>query len=233
MSGWINVEKDLLTDPRFVAAEMGLDERYNLFELTGLIKNPVTADDFKSSCNVTPLPSVTLLLGALVRLWIIADTHIGEDDILALNVDQIDKLIGIDGFCKILPRDWLEILSGDRVKLPNYHTHNGTTAKERSANAARQAKFRERHYSNDVSNVTASNAKALPRPRPRPRPKEEPLTPVPGVDLVVWDRWREFRTAIKKPIRDASIQASQRSLAAFAADQAAVVEQSVDRKSVV
>jgi len=154
MSGWIKLEKDLLTDPRFVAAAMALEARFDLIAAN-------VADDKSPFVerNVTPLPAVTLLIGGLARLWFIADTHIGQDDVLALNAHQVDKLIGIDGFCEILPDDWLEILDGDRVKLPNYHRHNGTTAKERSNNAERQARFRA---SRRDSNVKHSNAVTLP-----------------------------------------------------------------------
>jgi hypothetical protein len=147
LSGWIKLEKDLLTDPRFVATAMDLEERYGL------------AHKGVSERNVTTLPASTLLLGALARIWIIADTHIGEDDILALNAHQIDKLVGIKGLCEILPDDWLQVLDGDRVKLPNYHAHNGSTAKERSGNALRQQRFRDKHK--QIS-VTSRNAVTLP-----------------------------------------------------------------------
>ena len=154
MSGWIKLEKDLLTDPRFVAAAMELEARFELISA-----NEAGDETLFTDRNVTPLPAVTLLIGGLARLWMIADTHIGQDDVLALNAHQVDKLVGIDGFCEILPDDWLEILDGDRVKLPNYHRHNGTTAKERSSNAERQARFRASHRD---SNNKHSNAVTLP-----------------------------------------------------------------------
>lgn len=147
MSGWIKLEKDLLTDPRFVAAAMALEERYSMI------------DEGVSERNAVTLPATTLLIGALARIWVIADTHIGEDDVLALSTHQIDKLIGIDGLCEILPNDWLEILDGNRVKLPNYHAHNGSTAKERSGNALRQQRFRDKHKQ---PTVTSRNAVTLP-----------------------------------------------------------------------
>jgi len=154
VSGWIKLEKDLLTDPRFVAAAMELEARFELISA-----NEAGDEALLTDRNVTPLPAVTLLIGGLARLWVIADTHIGQDDVLALNAHQVDKLVGIDGFCEILPDDWLEILDGDRVKLPNYHRHNGTTAKERSSNAERQARFRASHRD---SNNKHSNAVTLP-----------------------------------------------------------------------
>lgn len=51
----------------------------------------------------------------------------------------------------------------------------------------------------------------------------------PGLDAVAWDRWLEYRTAKRKPIRDESLIAAARSMAKFAADQAAVVEQSISQ----
>lgn len=59
-------------------------------------------------------------------------------------------------------------------------------------------------------------------------PVTPPLTPPPsGLDVAVWDRWREYRHEIRKPIKPASLLAAQRKLAGFGADQAAVVEQSI------
>lgn len=174
MSGWIKLEKDLLTDPRLVAASMALEARFELSEASTEVRGSSGALLMQGS-NVTALPSVTMVVGGLARLWMIADTHIGEDDVLALNVAQIDKLIGIDGFCEILPKDWLEILDGNRVKLPNYHGHNGSTARERSSNADRQARYRDRHK---IGNVTKRNGVTLPdldktKTETRPRQDQE------------------------------------------------------------
>lgn len=218
MSGWIKLEKDLLTDPRFVAAAMSLEERYGL-----AIK---TATDR----NVTTLPAATLLLGALARIWVIADTHIGEDDILALSAHQIDKLIGIKGLCEILPDDWLQVLDGDRVKLPNYHTHNGSTAKERSGNALRQQRFRDKHKQ---SIVTPRNAVTLPdqdKIRLRQEKEEEArrnALSVAGLDLQAWESWITYRAQRKPAIRATSLVAAAEELAAFGGEQAAVVKHSI------
>lgn len=48
-----------------------------------------------------------------------------------------------------------------------------------------------------------------------------------GLNRAAWDRWREFRAAIRKPIRPASEAAAMAALAKFGADQAVVVEQSI------
>ena len=151
MSGWIKLEKDLLTDPRLLALAAKLAKRVTVNRL----------------CAVThPSVTVTLAYGALARLWVIGDTHIGEKDILALGAAQINQLIGIDGFCELLPRDWLQILDGERVKLPNFHTHNGTIARTRALAASRQERWRKsvtpKRDKSKRTTVTARNASALP-----------------------------------------------------------------------
>ena len=49
----------------------------------------------------------------------------------------------------------------------------------------------------------------------------------PGLDAVSWKRWTDYRTQIRRPLKPVSIPAAQRELAAFGAEQAAVVEQSI------
>jgi hypothetical protein len=59
----------------------------------------------------------------------------------------------------------------------------------------------------------------------RTRAADEP--PPSNLDLSVWHRWEEYRKAIRKPIKPASVAAAQRKLAGFGPDQGAVVEQSI------
>lgn len=156
MSGWIKVEKDLLTDPRIlrIAALFSTQYEFN--------PHPPANGVVQSSRNARPLPGVMLVLGGLVQLWMIADTHIGQDDVLPLGVDEINHILGMEGFCEFLPGDWLEVLDSDHVKLPGYHRHNGTIAKERAQNARRVAKHRK---SNSTRNGTPLHA-VTPKPLP-------------------------------------------------------------------
>lgn len=50
---------------------------------------------------------------------------------------------------------------------------------------------------------------------------------VDGLDLSAWDVWSAYRIEIRRPLKQASIPAAQRKLAAFGAEQSAVVEQSI------
>jgi hypothetical protein len=59
-----------------------------------------------------------------------------------------------------------------------------------------------------------------------PRGREQ-VAHVVGLDLQAWNRFETYRREIRKPIKPASVQATQRKLAGFGADQAAVVEESV------
>jgi hypothetical protein len=59
-------------------------------------------------------------------------------------------------------------------------------------------------------------------------PKNPPDEPPPSnLNVEAWHRWEQYRREIRKPIHPASWLSAQRKLAAFGADQGAVVEQSI------
>lgn len=189
MSGWIKVEKDLESDPRMITAAAALEQRFQLVE-----KMAGEGDGSNALRNVTQNLAVTVLIGALVRIWMVSDTHVGEDNVLPLSTDLIDKRVGVPGFCQLLPQNWLQILDPNCVKLPNFHGHNGTIAKKRSNNAERQARFRERQKeaaqsanNNTVtSGVTNGLRNALPASPDQDLDqdlyKRNPLTPFQGAN---------------------------------------------------
>ena len=152
MSGWIKIDKDLSESLRFKRVVRKLRESSNA--LRGVTSH-VTAH--------------TVVLGALARLWVHADTHIQNDDILEATTDEIDELVGVDGFAAALPADWLQVVDPDHVKLPDFLAHNGGSARERKLNAKRQAAYRSRKQ---ARNVTESNA-LRDEPRPDQTRKEE------------------------------------------------------------
>src|SRR5205085_2627149 len=124
----------------------------------------------------------THVLGALTQLWMHADTHIRDDNTIEMTLDEIDELVGIAGFCKLLPADWLQIVDSDYVQLPDFLQHNGTVAKKKANHAKRQARYRERHKTsiNDAaespdeqgSDAIASPSHSPPYPT-HPIPPEE------------------------------------------------------------
>lgn len=210
MSGWIRLDKALLSDVRF----------------RRMIRRAAT------ECNVGALQGpgvVTLLLGALSQLWLYADEHIRDDNTILATVDDIDQIVGVQNFCKILPTDWLVIVDADYVELPDFLEHNGTVAKKKSLNQLAVARHRAKANGNPpaLPDESPSNAPALPdHPIPSQtisKNKEKP----DGLDLVSWGRWIEYRKRIKKPLRDVSIPSAERAMAKFGSRQAEVVEYSI------
>ena len=140
MSGWIKLEKSLADDPRVLAMS-----------------------------RLLPGHRRATVIGGLALLWSYADTHIEENNQLAIGPEDIDQLVGVPGFAKALPADWLVVINGQRVELPEFHAHNGSTAKRRRAWAARQS--RKRHATVTRDNDT-SHANVTPQDRDRDRDQE-------------------------------------------------------------
>jgi hypothetical protein len=159
MSGWIKIEKDLPASIRFRRVVTRLKERNALPGVT--------------DCDDAML--TTLLLGALMRLWIYADTHIAADNTIEGTAEEIDALVGLPGFTQSMPDDWLVERGGGLVELPDFLEKNGTSAKQRQDAARRQAEFRHRrklHGVTDMSrDVTQRNARNDARPDQK-RPEE-------------------------------------------------------------
>lgn len=144
-SGWVKLEKSLRDDPRFLR-----------------MVRAYCAGENVTHMRITPRYAATLLLGGLAQLWMYADSHVREDDTLDLGADEINELIGIEGFAELMPVDWFEILEADRVKLPEFHTHNGTDAKKKALTAKRVARHRIRNVTQERSGgASSSNAPAL------------------------------------------------------------------------
>lgn len=151
MSGWIKLEKSLENDPRVMRMARALSR--NAHALQG--------------CNASHSLAVTVIVGALARLWILADTHADGDDVLNLGAVEIDELVGVEGFCELMPEDWLEEVDDTSVKLPGFQEHNGTEAKAKAQNAKRQARHREKGKAvsalkGNASPLRVRNAAPLP-----------------------------------------------------------------------
>jgi hypothetical protein len=180
---WIKFEKDLLTDPRVLRIARSLETRWKLYETTLVGKGMELGND-------EALPAVTLVCGALVRIWSLADTHVDGNDVLPLGFEDIDRLIGIPDFCSLMPVEWIEEVDDQSVKLPNYHSHNGTEAKRKAVTQKRVAAFRAR------------NAQALPdqdQTRPDHKNKTSAIALPAWVPEDAWKAWLEVRPKVKAP----------------------------------
>lgn len=169
MSGWIKVDKGLTETIRFKRVVRKLRDSSNAL---------------RGVTQFSEAFAVTLVLGALVRFWIYADSHIRDDDTLDITLDEINEIVGVDGFAQALPAEWLKVIDTERVQLPDFLDHNGSSEKQRRDNARRQAAYRHKHHSRNVTrDVTASNASNDARPdKTRPdktRPEEKDTAAAP------------------------------------------------------
>jgi DNA replication protein DnaT len=130
MSGWIKWEKSLETDPRVLRISRELQ---NLFG------------------NACAFPPVTLVCGALIRLWSYADSHIRSDNTIDMSAAELDEVIGIRGFCEMLPDEWLREKDARTVELPNFQEHNGVEARKRALTQKRVAQHRNKLKRNSVT----------------------------------------------------------------------------------
>lgn len=135
MSGWIKFEKELINDPRVLR----IASRLSHADVTQVSRNRL------------------VVIGALVTLWSFADTHIRNDNTLEAGKDEVDAVIGIAGFCDLMPHDWLQVLDADRIQLPGFLGHNGIEAKKKALAQKRQ----ERHRRNDTPPSRKRNASSV------------------------------------------------------------------------
>lgn len=152
---WIKFDKDLVNDPRVLRAAGALAEKFTISRETS------KGDGFAVGSDLTESESIAVMrnavIGALVTLWVYADTHITEGDILKISQPEIDHLVGIDGFCWSVGPEWIEETNnGVWTVLPGYCEKNGLLSKEkrRSENAARQRRYRQKH--NGASNARSN-----------------------------------------------------------------------------
>ncbi len=136
MSGWIKWEKDLETDPRFV-------------RLVRSVRNTCVTPALQGAISGNAVTSLTM--GCLLKFWSYADTHIRKDDMLDLGFEDIDELVGLPGFARSIPDDWLISRGENCVELPGYQEHNGVEAKKRALSQKRMENKRERDRHADVT----------------------------------------------------------------------------------
>jgi hypothetical protein len=137
--GYIKFDKDVGDDPRLIQAAVQLTERYRV-SIGDQSLSP--GDQLRFTCNA--------VTGALVTLWKYADVHIRDDDTLPMTGAALDLLVGLVGFCEVLPREWLHKLDDGTVHLPGYCEKNTLIAKRKAAEKsnARVAAFRLKHKAN-------------------------------------------------------------------------------------
>lgn len=92
--------------------------------------------------SATLRTSVCEVLGALSVFWSLADENADENgELSGWSIEEMDKEIGIIGFCAALPECWID-LGCEWVKCPDFLEHNGSTAKRRAEDSKRKRAVR-------------------------------------------------------------------------------------------
>lgn len=123
-SGWVRADKSLRNDPQ--VARLGLQI--------------VTRD----AMIVTRDASVTLAIGVLLQLWMIADDRADNLDVVDMTEAELNAAIGIPGVARMLAPDWLTISDEGIIKIPSYHHHSIKRIKARQLSAQRSLRYRQR-----------------------------------------------------------------------------------------
>jgi hypothetical protein len=120
MSAWIKMRVDLHTDPRVVRIQCAL-----------------RAAGVSMSCSSSAMRCA--IIGALHRVWSIADTHTEDGVLTGYSLEVIDDLVGIDGFASaMMSIGWLA--DGPKgLWVPDFDKHNGQSAKRRATHAQQMA----------------------------------------------------------------------------------------------
>jgi hypothetical protein len=152
MSGWIKFDKDMVNDPRLIDAAELIAADYLIARSSPSGRGGQDLEDILLQRFLS-----NALRGALIALWCYADEYIRDDNSLPCNTRAIDAMVGIDGFCSLLPTDWIEYdEQGENVRLPRYREKNEIASRDkRKADAAeRQRRWRERHNASRNGTVT-------------------------------------------------------------------------------
>lgn len=117
---WIKVRTNLFDDPRVV-------------RIAGII----------AGADAVPAPVDSVrIVGALVRLWCLADTHSTDGRIPGYSPAFLDATVGIDGFTRAVEAvGWLKA-DANGLRIPRFRDHNGASAKRRALEADRKRRGR-------------------------------------------------------------------------------------------
>jgi len=112
---WIKMRTDLWTDPRIVR-----------------IMSATKADK-------------AAVLGALFRLWSLADTHTIDGFLHSYSTEILDFEVGLEGFSAALQDKhvrWLKVTKRG-ISVPKFDDHNSKSAKRRAQDSVRKTSARQ------------------------------------------------------------------------------------------
>lgn len=91
------------------------------------------------------------VVGKLHRLWSWADANTVDGNARGVTRIWVDRYLKVEGFGQAMADvGWL-LVNPDGITFPNFHRHNGQTAKTRALTAKRVAKFKAEHGNDRVT----------------------------------------------------------------------------------
>jgi hypothetical protein len=146
---WIKMRSDLFTHPKVVR--------------------------IASALKADARPDVFRVVGALMSVWCLFDAHSVDGELEGYTAELVDDQLRWDGFCAAMRAvGWLDYSDADSsMKLPEFETHNGQSAKRRAQDADRKR---------DDRKTSASEADKK-RTREEKR-REEKYPPTPHDEIV-------------------------------------------------
>ena len=116
---------------------------------TNLTRDP-RVNQIAAECGV----SANEVIGALFRLWSLADEQTTDGFLPGATLDWIDAQTGVSGLAvsltKIRKKPWLIVRKGG-AKVPRFHEHCSQTAKQRALTAKRMQRKRDADGVTDTS----------------------------------------------------------------------------------
>jgi type IV secretory pathway VirB10-like protein len=91
------------------------------------------------------------VVGKLLRVWSWFDQHSENGDAPETLMRLLDRHTGIEGFCDAMQQAGWLVVDNSKIKLPNFHRHNGETAKKRALKNERQSRWRNKNVDTKAS----------------------------------------------------------------------------------
>jgi hypothetical protein len=156
-SDWISMEKDLWSHPKTVR--------------------------IMSACDADKCP----VIGALFRLWSIADTHTEDGFLFGYTPEILDSEVSITGFSRAVSAvGWL-IISENGLQVPDFQEHMSKSAKRRMKDTKRKK---------DVRKTSANTGTKC-----GPQNSTEHISIPDGIDKGAWAAYEAYRAKMPKQKR--------------------------------
>lgn len=127
-------------------------------------------------------------VGGLHAVWCLFDEHSEDGHLCGYTTSAVDDEIGFPGFCdQLIAVEWLIQSAQDCLKLPEFDTHNGESAKRRAQEADRK-RIARKTSAESLQLVRTTSASDADKKRTREEKKREEKEHPEGF-VSFWETW--------------------------------------------